>query len=339
MKFIFAFVLSFILTFIFTPIARFIAVKHNVLDIPKDLRKVHLKATPLLGGLAVYFAIVIVGLIFLEFSYSLLGIFLGATLMLIVGVWDDKTDISPKVKFLFQIIAAVIAFLFGVRIDFITNPLSMGIVDLQMIVSFSLTVFWIVGITNTINLIDGLDGLSSGISFISLLTFAFISYEMGYIEMTLLSLIVAGAALGFLPYNFHPASIFIGDGGALLLGFLIATISIESLMKSTALITLAIPLLSVAVPIFDTAFAIIRRLLSGKKVYMADKGHLHHRLMAKGYGQRKTVLILYGISIVYSVLAILMTNMVHKYALYLTVIVFLATLFMAYLLGLFKMKN
>ena len=337
---IFVFILSAVLGFIFTPVARFFALKFSVLDIPKDLRRVHIKATPLLGGVAVYFAALISVIIFVKKAPSVIGILLGGTLMVLIGVWDDKKDLSAKVKFLFQIIAAVIAFAFGVRIDFLTNPFGgEALLNLRLTVSFLITVFWIVGITNTINIIDGLDGLSSGISVISLLTFAFISGKMGNPEMALMSLAGAGAALGFLPYNFNPASIFLGDGGALFLGFLLATISVEGAMKSSALVTLSIPVLGIAVPIFDTAFAIIRRVKNGKKIYAADKGHLHHRMLARGYSQRATVLILYAISIGYSLLAVLMKHLRSLNALYLAVAIFVLTILAALKMGIFKKKD
>lgn len=339
MKLLFAFILSFALGFVLTPVARFFAIKYNVLDIPRDLRRVHSDPTPLLGGVAVYIAVLITALIFLKFDFSIAGIFLGGGLIMVVGVFDDKYDLSAKLKFIFQIASAVIAYVFGVRIDFLTNPFGSNMIVLMDIVSFLLTVFWIVGITNAINIIDGLDGLSSGISTISLLTFAFISYKVGRIDMSTLSLIGAGAALGFLPYNYHPASIFLGDAGALFLGFLIACISIEGLIKSTAFVTLAIPVLGISVPIFDTLFAIVRRLRNGKKIYVADKGHLHHRLLEKGYGQRKTVLILYVVSAIYSFIAILMTELSSRNALFLALAVIVVTLIVANNLKLFSLKE
>lgn len=339
MIFLFAFLVATVAGFLLTPVARYFALRYNVLDIPKDLRRVHLKATPLLGGVAVYLAVILASISFLKFNPAIFGILIGGGFMVVVGAFDDKLDLSAKLKFFFQLLAAVTVYLFGVKIEFLTNPFGNDLIVLMNVVSFIVTVFWIVGITNAINIIDGLDGLSSGISAISLFTFAYISYKMGHMEMALLSIIGAGAALGFLPYNFHPASIFLGDAGSLFLGFLIACISVESVMKSTALVTLAVPVMGISVPIFDTLFAIVRRLKNGKKIYVADKGHLHHRLLEKGYGQKQTVGILYAVSIGYSLIAVLMANLQSRYSMFLTLGVLVATVIVAANLQLFNMKE
>ena len=181
-------------------------------------------------------------------------------------------------------------------------------INFPTIVSLIVTVVWIVGITNTINLIDGLDGLAAGVSFIATMVIAYIAYIHGRYEIAMAFMAIAGSCLGFLPYNFHPAKIFMGDAGALFLGFMIASISVMSPMKSATVIATILPIFVLALPIFDTAFAILRRFLSGKPIMQADKGHLHHRIMAVGMGQKRTVLTLYVISGIMGVAAILISR-------------------------------
>ena len=205
--------------------------------------------------------------------------------------------------------------------------------------SIPITVFWIVGITNTLNLIDGLDGLAAGVASISALSFLFVGLKFHYNPIVILSAITAGSALGFLPYNFNPASIFMGDTGALFLGFVLAYISIEGVMKSVATIAFVVPIIILGVPIFDTAFAICRRWVNGKPIMEADKGHLHHRLLKLGFSQKKTVLILYGISAVFGISAILISKMNSKRAVLGSVIVFLVTIILAGKLGLYNKKE
>jgi UDP-GlcNAc:undecaprenyl-phosphate/decaprenyl-phosphate GlcNAc-1-phosphate transferase len=236
------------------------------------------------------------------------GIIIGATLMFLIGVVDDIKGLSARVKLVGQIACAVILFFFDVRISFIRDPLDGTMIMFPLIVSLIVTVVWIVGITNTINLIDGLDGLAAGVSFIATLTIAYIAYIHGRYEICMAFMAIAGSCLGFLPFNFHPAKIFMGDSGALFLGFMIASISVMSPMKSATVIATILPIFVLALPIFDTGFAILRRYLSGKPIMQADKGHLHHRIMAVGMGQKRTVLTLYSISGIMGVAAILISR-------------------------------
>jgi UDP-GlcNAc:undecaprenyl-phosphate GlcNAc-1-phosphate transferase len=213
-----------------------------------------------------------------------------------------------KVKLLGQIICASVIFGFGVRISFMTNHLDGGHSYFGGVSSYIITILWIVGITNTVNLIDGLDGLATGVSAIASLCIAYAAYIHGAYPVCIAMLAIAGGTIGFLPYNFHPAKIFMGDGGSLFLGFMLASLSIVGPVKGATIMAVIMPVLVLGVPIFDTAFAILRRLVNHRPIMEADKGHLHHRLMAAGMGQRRTVMTLYGISAIMGVAAVLFSR-------------------------------
>ncbi len=304
------FAVAFVIALAVTPLAIKLAPKIGAVDIPKDDRRMHTKTMPRLGGLAIYLGSIlsIVFLLPIDFDQRVIGIGIGATLIFIMGVVDDIKGLSPKVKLCGQILSACILYFCSVKISFITNPFDGHLIQFPVIVSLLVTVIWIVGITNTINLIDGLDGLAAGVSFIATIVIAYIAYIHGRYEITMAFMAIAGSCLGFLPFNFHPAKIFMGDGGALYLGFMIAAISVMSPMKSATLIATILPIFVLALPIFDTAFAIFRRHLAGKPIMQADKGHLHHRIMNVGMGQKRTVLTLYAISGVMGVASILISR-------------------------------
>jgi UDP-N-acetylmuramyl pentapeptide phosphotransferase/UDP-N-acetylglucosamine-1-phosphate transferase len=302
------FITAFLLALIFTPVAIKIAPKIGAVDIPKDNRRMHTKAMPRFGGMAIYIGTVASMLIFLPFSTRLMGIIAGGTLIFIVGIIDDLKNLPAKLKLVCQIICALILFQFSVRISFIGNPFGEGYYFFPWIVSLLVTVIWIVGITNTINLIDGLDGLAGGVAVIASLSIAYIAFINGRTIDCMAMLAIAGGALGFLPFNFNPAKIFMGDGGALFLGFMLAGLSVISPMKSATMLATVVPVLVLGLPIFDTTFAILRRLINKRPIMEADKGHLHHRIMAAGLGQRRTVLTLYGISGIMGMAAILMSR-------------------------------
>jgi UDP-GlcNAc:undecaprenyl-phosphate GlcNAc-1-phosphate transferase len=304
-QYLLIFLTAFILALIFTPIAIKIAPKIGAVDIPKDNRRMHTTAMPRFGGMAIYIGTVAAMLIFLPFSTNLMGVIAGGTLIFLVGIIDDLRNLPPKVKLFCQIVCAFILFQFSVRISFIGIPFGGGYYFFPWIVSLLVTVIWIVGITNTINLIDGLDGLAGGVTFIASISIAYTAYINGNTEASMAMLAIAGGALGFLPFNFNPAKIFMGDGGALFLGFMLAGLSVMSPMKSATMLATVVPVLVLGLPIFDTTFAIMRRLINRRPIMEADKGHLHHRIMAAGLGQRRTVLTLYGISGVMGVAAIL----------------------------------
>jgi UDP-GlcNAc:undecaprenyl-phosphate GlcNAc-1-phosphate transferase len=302
------FFVTFILSFILTPIARKIAFKLDVLDYPKDDRKLHKKPIPYLGGAAIYAATMIGMFVFVELDRTTLAVMAGGTVIFLVGLFDDMKDIPAKVKLTGQIIGALIAIWGGVTIEWISNPFPSSEIVRLFNLTIPVTLIWIVGITNTINLIDGIDGLASGVAAIAAATLMFIAAINGFEFIMLECAILAGAALGFLPYNFNPAKIFMGDTGALFLGYMLAILSIRGVMKTVTLVTLIVMILVLGIPILDTTFAIIRRTINKKPIMVADKGHLHHRLVDKGFSQRETVMILYGISIAFGAAAVYITD-------------------------------
>ncbi|MFV0517307.1 MAG: MraY family glycosyltransferase [Aminipila sp.] len=332
MVFYLAFFLAFGLAFAFSPVAIKLAPKIGAVDIPKDARRMHTKPMPRFGGMAIFIGAMVsiawitwlgwpmlskqfeeMGAVILQQPISqMFGVLLGGAFIYVLGVIDDLKGMPAKVKFLGQMLIACIPYFFGVRIEFVTNHFGSMFGDSHSYfagaICFFITIIWIVGITNTVNLIDGLDGLASGVSAISSLCLAYTAYIHGSYLPALGMIALAGGALGFLPYNFHPAKIFMGDGGSLFLGFMLATLSIVGPVKSATIMALIIPVLVLGVPIFDTAFAILRRLVNHRPIMEADKGHLHHRLMAAGMGQRRTVLMLYGISGVMGVAAVLFSR-------------------------------
>ena len=299
---------AFVLSFLFTPFARKIAFKLNVLDFPKDDRKVHKKPIPYLGGLAIYASAVISMIIFADLDKTTISIIIGGTLIFLVGLIDDIRDVSPKFKLVVQILAALIAVYGGAKINYITNPIPGYEVIYLEYLTIPFTVLWIVGITNTINLIDGIDGLASGVAGISASALMFIAAISGFDFIMIECAVVAGASLGFLPYNFNPAKIFMGDTGALFLGYMLAVISILGVMKIVTSATIIIMILVLGIPVFDTLFAIIRRIINKKPSMEADRGHVHHRLLAKGFSQRQAVLILYIVSIMFGAAAVYLTD-------------------------------
>ncbi|GAB1475911.1 MraY family glycosyltransferase [Bacillota bacterium] len=299
-----------VIAFALTPLAIRIAPKIGAMDIPKDDRRMHTKAMPRCGGIAIYIgSLAAIGIfIYDTIDERMIGIALAATLMLLIGIIDDIRSLPAKIKLLAQIACACILYASSVRISFITNPWGEGIIEFPWIISFLVTIFWIVGITNTINLIDGLDGLAAGVSFIATISIAYIAYIHGRYEICMAFMAIAGSCLGFLPWNFHPAKIFMGDGGALYLGFMIASISVMSPMKSATVIATILPIFVLALPILDTALAIIRRVRNGRSIMEADKYHLHHQVLNVGMGHKRTVLTLYCISGIMGVAAILISR-------------------------------
>ncbi len=331
---IFAMILSSVITYLLTPFVIKLAIKLKAIDVPTDDRRVHSTPTPRMGGLAIFFGIFISYWIFSNAPWAKKIIISTCSLsILVLGVIDDVKPISAKLKFVFQICSALLLYASGIRIDYISNFFSSSneMITLGML-SLPITVFWVVGITNTVNLIDGLDGLAAGISGIGALTFAFVALGFGASitentlflhmnEVAILSIVIVGACIGFLPHNFNPARIFMGDTGSLLLGYLLAIISIDGALKIPAVLAIAVPVFALALPIFDTAFAIIRRMLSGKSIIEPDRGHLHHRLLEIGMNQKKAVLTLYAIAALMGLGAIFLSNAKFIYS---GVVLFLA---------------
>ena len=339
-KYIIPFLAAFILTFIQMPFTIKIAKKKGFLGVPKDERRVHKKPIPVGGGIAMVISVSILMVYFLPINKNLILTLIASLIIAISGLYDDKEGLSPKLKFLFQILAAVILIIGGMKIEFFTNPFdSHDALLILNILSIPVTIFWVCGITNTINLIDGLDGLASGVSMICAISMFFITYKMGRYDVSLVCALVAGACLGFLPFNFNPAKIFMGDTGALYLGFMLSYISISGFLKQAAILMIFVPVLILGVPVFDTAFAMVRRKLSGKSMVEADKGHLHHRLLKMGLNQRQTVVILYSISAIFGVLANLISRFHSSIALVISIGVLLIIIATGVAAGMLKNKE
>lgn len=298
--YILSFVMAFLISFLTTPLAKKIAFKVGAIDQPKD-RGVHTEAMPRMGGIAIVLGFMITLLVVTPFIPLLnwkqfLGVSAGAIIIFILGFFDDIHNLNAKFKLIFQILAALMVTSAGIKIQFLSLPFfDNSLISLQAF-STPLTVIWIVGVTNAVNLIDGLDGLAAGVSSIASICLMALSIHSGYPLALVLTATLAGSCLGFLPYNFNPATIFMGDTGSTFLGFILAVTSILGLLKSYTIATIFVAVLVLGLPIFDTAFAIIRRFLNGKPIMEADRGHLHHRLMDKGYSQKQAVVTLYGIS-------------------------------------------
>ena len=311
-----AFVTAFVLALIFTPAAIKLAPKIGAMDIPKDGRRMHSKAMPRFGGMAIFLGTTASMAIYAGQNEKIIPVIIGGTLIYFLGVVDDLKNLDAKVKFTVQLLVAILMYYMGLRIRFITNYFGEGALHFGEAMCFFVTVIWIVGITNTINLIDGLDGLAAGIAAVSSLCIAYVAYihgdEYGMMIVCLAMLALAGSCLGFLPFNFYPAKIFMGDGGSLFLGFMIAALSVVGPLKRSTVIAVVVPVVVLGIPIFDTFFAILRRVVNRRPIMEADKGHLHHRLMASGYGQRRAVLMLYGISAIMGMAAVLISRELYK---------------------------
>jgi len=311
--YILVFVLSLLISSLITPMISFLARKFGAIDKPSQ-RKVHGTLVPSWGGLAVYIAfmgsIASVSL-FGHSSFSgekyWLGIFGGATIVTVLGLIDDKKGLSPLVKLLGQVIASLVLFSYGIRIVGISNPFSNKYLEFSLYLSLSFTLLWAVTFINSINLIDGLDGLATGITVIASATFFVITlFQIDKqaspmvterLELVaVMAMALLGSASGFLLYNFHPAKIFLGDTGSMFLGFVLGTITIMGALKTVAAIALFIPIMVIGIPLLDTFLTIFRRLKGRKPLLQADREHLHHRLLSYGWGQRRTVLLMYGIS-------------------------------------------
>jgi UDP-GlcNAc:undecaprenyl-phosphate GlcNAc-1-phosphate transferase len=307
-RYIFVFLTAVAIALCTTPFAKRLAYKIGAIDIPKDDRRVHKIPIPRMGGLAIYFGFVISVILWLPLDKEIIGMLIGGTLILLIGIADDIHPLSAKQKLLGQIVAAMILVAFGIRIGKFNIPFTEDGVIYLGILSVPVTIFWIVGITNTLNLIDGLDGLAAGVSTIAAFSLSYVAYVNERPITAMMTLAIAGASAGFLPYNFNPAKIFMGDTGSLFLGYMLSAISIDGAIKGATALATVVPVLALGLPIFDTTFAIVRRAINGRPIMEPDKGHLHHRLLSKGIGQKRTVLILYGISAALGISAGLMSN-------------------------------
>jgi UDP-GlcNAc:undecaprenyl-phosphate GlcNAc-1-phosphate transferase len=300
---VFAFLVALAVAAVSTPLAARLAFRIGAVDEPRD-RGLASRVTPLLGGLAILAGVLVAAAIWLPITDETRGILLGAALIALVGAIDDVIDLPPQWKLLGQIVAAVIPVAAGVRVENITLPF-LGALDFGDFGGV-LTVIGLVGLMNVVNFSDGVDGLAAGVCAISAVAFSIIAFDLGRSSAGVLAAIVAGAAIGFLFHNFHPASIFMGDCGALLLGFLLGCVAVQGSLKTNALIALVGPLAILAVPFLDTSFVVARRLKYRRAPWSADAQHFHHRLARVGFSQRRTVLYLYAWTVLLAGLAVAM---------------------------------
>ncbi|WP_413307079.1 MraY family glycosyltransferase [Bacillus sp. 1P10SD] len=297
--------ICFFSSILLTPLVKKLAFKIGATDKPNH-RKVHSRIMPRLGGLSIFLSFIIGILIFQPTDENHLPIVIGGIIIILTGMLDDVKEISPKIKLAGQIAASAVVVIYGgLQVEFINLPFG-GIIDFGYL-SIPLTMIWIIGITNAINLIDGLDGLAGGVSSIALISIAGMAVVMGNVYVTVMALIVAASTIGFLFYNFHPAKIFMGDTGALFLGYIIGVLSLLG-YKNVTFISLVIPVIILGVPISDTFFAIIRRLVNKKPLSAPDKSHLHHCLLRTGFSHRQTVLLIYAMASVFGLAAFIFSQ-------------------------------
>ena len=306
-----AFAVAAVLSYFFTPPVKNFAHKVGAIDVPKDARRMHKKPIPRLGGLAIYGGFLCSILNFGQLDETMLCVLLGAAIIVALGIFDDVLALGAKLKFVVQIVAAAIPVCIGdLQIGLFTNlnPLSDTPFVHLGILAVPVTIIWIVGITNAVNLIDGLDGLAVGVSSIAAITMLAVALLTGNMPIAITMAALAGACIGFMPYNLNPAKIFMGDTGSTFLGYMLATVSIMGLFKFYAVISFAVPFLILGLPIFDTANAIIRRVAAGRSPMSPDRGHVHHKLIDMGFNQKQAVAILYAISATLGLTAVVLTS-------------------------------
>jgi UDP-GlcNAc:undecaprenyl-phosphate GlcNAc-1-phosphate transferase len=284
--------IAFLVVVLLTPAVGGMARLLGAVDRP-DERRLNRRPIPRLGGLAIFLGIVVPSIAFLDLSGESRGVLLGAAVATVVGAVDDFRGLSPPVKLAGQVLAAAIPTMFGLWIDHFTLPL-IGVVDLPMWLGVPLSMLFIVAVMNMVNFLDGMDGLAAGVCGIAGVTYAILALSLGKPDPAILSAIVAGACLGFLRHNFFPARIFMGDAGSLCLGFILAAVSIQGLLKTASTVVLLLPLLVLAVPIIDTSFVVARRLKHSRPIYAADRSHLHHRFLNIGFSQRRAAVTMWA---------------------------------------------
>ncbi len=310
MSYIFPLLFAFLLTLIITPVIKKLALSFNIVDAPTLPRKIHKRPTPLLGGLAIYLAVALLIIIYWIFGFitdakisenHIVAILIGGLILAVGGFLDDKYNLKPKQQIWFPVLAAIIVIISGIKITFITNPLG-GVLNIPVSAGLILSFFWILGLTYTTKFLDGLDGLTSGVSSIGFIIIFIVSlsWDISSSGTSILALIMAGACLGFLIFNWHPAKIFLGEGGSTFLGFMLAVLSIISGSK------IATALLIMGIPILDVFFVIIQRLKSHSSIAAGDQKHLHFRLLQKGFSHRQTVIFLYAATAFFGIFSLLL---------------------------------
>jgi UDP-GlcNAc:undecaprenyl-phosphate GlcNAc-1-phosphate transferase len=317
------FVIALVSSLLFTPLVRRVCERFGWFDEPKDLRRVHRAAIPRLGGVVIFLslttaliAVFLARIAFVDNQVtqslmaempSLLVALVPAVLVFAIGVIDDLRELPPLLKLAVQIMAAGLFYALGGRIESLSVPV-LGHVHLPVAIGITLTVIWVVAITNAFNLIDGIDGLAAGAALFASCVMIVVSFVSSHFFVTVIALALAGSLIGFLRYNFHPASIFLGDSGSLLLGFLLATLSVQGIQKASMAVAVAIPLLAFAVPVLDTGLALTRRFLSKRPLFQGDREHIHHKLLARGWSQRRVALVLYAVCALLGLQAMLFTQ-------------------------------
>lgn len=319
MEVVFSIFLAVLFTLLLTPFVRQLAFKIGAVDAP-DPRKVHKVVMPRMGGLAIFLSFWTTVLLTRPEIPGMTGFFVGSLLIVISGIWDDMKGLKPVYKILFQLAAAAVVIAGGVKVTFVTSLVSEGPFALG-IFSLPITLLWIIGMTNAINLVDGLDGLAAGISGIAAVSIGLISWIEGLASVGILALLLGASTLAFLKYNFNPARIFMGDTGALFLGFALSVLSIMGLTKMATTVSLFLPVVILGVPIMDTLFAIIRRKANKQPIFVADKDHLHHRLLALGLSHKGAVLTVYAVCVFLSISAIGMALVANEKAMVIMVAV------------------
>lgn len=297
-----------------TPLVQWVCERYGWMDKPRDGRHVHERPVPRLGGVAI-FSSMLVALAILPFIHNhltrslstsqqqLLTIVLPATLALLLGVYDDFRGTNARFKFLTQASVGLLFYFLGGRIESLSIPW-VGTVALPSILGCALTVLWIIAITNAFNLIDGVDGLATGTALFASLVMLGVSVMLGHPVVTVMVVALCGALIGFLPYNFNPASIFLGDSGSLFIGFTLSALSVQGAQKASTAVAVVIPLIAFGLPVLDTGFSMVRRFISGRPLFDGDREHIHHKLLERGWSQRRVALVLYGVCALFGLLAL-----------------------------------
>ncbi len=312
------FIISACVSLVLTPVVSRFSRRFGWLDVPDDKRRVHQKAVPRLGGIAI-FATVLLTLAALTLidnhvtqivranSAQVLRVLVPAALVFLFGLYDDFRGTNARFKFITLGLAGLIFYLMGGRVEILSIPL-LGSVALPPVLGCALTVLWIIGIANAFNLIDGVDGLATGAALFASMVLLAVSLMLGHPQVTVVVVVLCGALIGFLRYNFNPASVFLGDSGSLFIGFTLAALAVQGAQKASTAVAVAIPLVAFGLPVLDTGVAIVRRFLSKRPIFDGDREHIHHKLLERGWSQRRVALALYGLCALFGLLALLFVN-------------------------------
>ena len=303
-------VIAGLISFAATPVVKMFAKEVGAIDVPKEARRVHDHPIPRMGGLAIFFGFLLTVILFADITDQVRGILFGSIIIVTMGAIDDVMNLNPWIKLGVQIVAAMVAVLYGVVIHVLTNPAVFSEREVLAIgyLAIPVTILWIVGCTNAVNLIDGLDGLACGVSVISSVTMLVVALMVAEGNVAIILAALTGACIGFLPYNFNPAKLFMGDTGSQLLGFVLATCSVMGMFKYYAVVTFIVPVLALAIPLSDTVFAFFRRLFHGQSPFKADRGHFHHKLLDMGLSQKQAVAVLYSVSAILGLAAVVLAS-------------------------------